>query len=450
MAQLAVAAAAELSLRLVSASASHLRLVSRSSAYLRVLSHTVTVLSPLLPVCCATYSGFAGTFFFCSVPCCMVPVGMALLTAVLLPDFGLPADQLAPALMPPARAAAIGVPLTCVAMAVGPLGVPAAASTALHATVVLCALRIAFSTVRICLLMPSLLMSHGDLARRAGTRRDRRLADAAEGETCAMTMGGVRVGVTKLRLERRVAAVTILHPERRDKWVVSLPGNGEFLSLGIDAKLSLAASLGCSVIACDYRDMGTSPGLLLAASDMVADAAACVHYCEAQCTAAGADAASSILLLGQSMGGGVAVELAATRFPHLPCVNERSFASLSLVSAATIGLGRSAVGRALVRLALSLAFSHRPWLPPLETAEHWQRLPAGRKLLIYHPQDPVIMSAGLVYELERRGQLHDDGGTRVVRLSGRPRDSHNEDPAAFSPTEWAEAVRWMRAKLELL
>ena len=60
---------------------------------------------------------------------------------------------------------------------------------------------------------------------------------------------------------------------------------------------------------------------------------------------AGAEPASSILLLGQSMGGGVAAELAATHFPHLACVNMRSFSSLAHVSASTIGLASSTAGR---------------------------------------------------------------------------------------------------------
>ena len=101
---------------------------------------------------------------------------------------------------------------------------------------------------------------------------------------------------------------------------------------------------------CDYREVGRSTGLLLAASDMVDDAVACVHYCEAQLN--GNDAADSILLLGQSMGGGVAVELAALRFPRLTCVNQRSFSSLSMVSANMLGVAQSAAACGAVRLAL--------------------------------------------------------------------------------------------------
>ena len=40
---------------------------------------------------------------------------------------------------------------------------------------------------------------------------------------------------------------------------------------GFGARLQLAHQLGCSVIALDYRDVGGSGGLLLAAEDMVDD-----------------------------------------------------------------------------------------------------------------------------------------------------------------------------------
>ena len=145
----------------------------------------------------------------------------------------------------------------------------------------------------------------------------------------------------------------------------------------------------------------------------------------------------------------VAAELAATRYPHLPCVNQRSFSSLAAAAASTIGLDGSAACVAVVRLVLSLAFSHAPWRPPLETHIHWARLPAGNKLLIFHPSDHVIgHNAALHTALEqRRGALD---GTVVVQLGGRPRDAHNEDPAQFSPHEWAQAIQWMRAALGLL
>ena len=150
--------------------------------------------------------------------------------------------------------------------------------------------------------------------------------------------------------------------------------------------------------------------------------------------------------MGQSMGGGVAAQLAGRHYPWLPCVNERSFASLSLVSACTVGLHRSALGRAAVRFVLRLAFSRVPWRAPLESAEHWRRLRGG-KMLVYHPNDRVIGHAAALHTvLEQRGHLD---GTEVIRLGGRPYDAHNEDPDVFAPVEWEAATAWMRRALHL-
>ena len=434
--------AVEVHLRAFASALSRLRMF-RTPLYLRLYSYTV-MLSVLLPTCCASYTGFAATFVFISIPCCAVPVGMGLLTSMLLPNFGLPANLLAPSLMPPARAVACGCTFTGVALALGPLDAPANVSTALHAAALLVALRIAFNTIRICLLMPALILTDAALPG-ALPLPDRKLAAVGVGEPCSMQQGGTTFKVTKVRLERDVSAVTITHPRRSNKWVLSLHGNGEVLAYGIEAKLQLALELGCSVIACDFREIGTSPGLLLSGSDMVADAKVCVRYCEEQ-LGANDDPAASILILGQSMGGGVAAELAATHFPHLACVNLRSFSSLSIAAANTIGLGQYAAGRVAVRAALALAFSNLPWQPPLETAAHWKKLPAGRKLLIHHPDDRVIGPAGLIHTLEQSGALD---GTKVVKLGGRPRDAHNQSPAGFAPAEWATAVTWMKKTLKL-
>jgi len=254
-----------------------------------------------------------------------------------------------------------------------------------------------------------------------------------------------------------VSAATVTHPHAPGKWVVSLHGNGEYLEAGFGAKLQLAYELGCSVIACDYRGVGRSRGLLLSGSAMVSDAARCVAYCEGQ-LAAGTNPVNCILLLGQSMGGGVVSELAAYHYPHLPCVNQRSFAALTDVSCCVLGLYHRTAARWVVHYALAAAFNSWPWcipfLPcggPLSAADDWSRLPSDNKMILYHADDHVIGAAGLCYELERRSKVQSTGlaGTKVVRLRGHPRDAHNEDPARFSPQEWAEAVVWMQRKLEL-
>lgn len=438
---LAAVLAAEVSLRVCTwlvSSAADRRLLP--VGHMRILAYAVLVTSPLLPTCCSSWEGFFATLFFCSLPCCAVPIGLSLIFAAQLPQFGLRPDVLLPYAR---RAVALAVPSVATALLLGPSDMDAAASTGVHAAALLLVMRLVWATVRSAAIMPSLLIS------RAGpmTQRDRRLAQLAAGESCFMQRGATRYKVSRLALGRggRVDAFAVEHPERPDKWVLTLHGNGEHLLGGSDRKLHLAAQLGCSVIACDYREVGRSAGLLLTADDAMECAAECVRWCETRLR--GNDAASSILILGQSMGGGVAAELAARRFPALPCVNERSFASLSLVSAWTVGLGGSALTRAAVRLVLTLAFSRAPWRAPLATAANWRRLPPGRKMLVYHPADRVIGHASALHTvLALAGQLD---GTHVVRLSGEPDDAHNEDPADFSPQEWAEAVAWMRNALEL-
>ena len=111
------------------------------------------------------------------------------------------------------------------------------------------------------------------------------------------------------------------------------------------------------------------------------------------------------------------------------------------------------MARMAVRIALGLAFSRVPWRPPLETIAHWKQLPDGKKLLIYHENDQVIGHAAALHTALRGGSSENEpprlDGTTVVRLSGRPRDAHNEPPGSFSPKEWAEAVAWMRGQLGL-
>lgn len=417
------------------------------TSYTRILAYTALVLAPLLPTCCTSYAGFAATLLFCSVPCCAAPIGLSACASAVLVENKLPADLLLP---PPGTMAALALPSTLAALFLGPSDWGAEVAAVAHSVAVLLVARIVWTAVRMGLLMPSLLSSHGPpmTQRPRMTQRDQRLEELRAGQgAVAMQVRGVRFRVSRHALGRGgVDAVAVEHPAQPAKWVVLLHGNGEFLRAGIDLKAELAAKLGCSVIAVDYRGVGRSAGLLLSADDAVDDAAEAVRYCEARVAEAGGDPTTSILLMGQSMGGGVAAQLAGRHYPWLPCVNERSFASLSLVSACTVGLHRSALGRAAVRFVLRLAFSRVPWRAPLESAEHWRRLRGG-KMLVYHPNDRVIGHAAALHTvLEQRGHLD---GTEVIRLGGRPYDAHNEDPDVFAPVEWEAATAWMRRALHL-
>ena len=141
---------------------------------------------------------------------------MTLLTSQLLPGFGLPDDLLAPSLMPPHRAAAFVLPTTLIAIFLGPLDVPVGISTSIHAAVMLLALRVVWTVVRICLLMPSLLVSHTVEPQSAF---DRRVAELSAGESCAVQHRNLRYTVTRLQLGRGVDTLAISHPLRSDKWV---------------------------------------------------------------------------------------------------------------------------------------------------------------------------------------------------------------------------------------
>merc|ERR1711871_231257 len=131
------------------------------------------------------------------------------------------------------------------------------------------------------------------------------------------------------------------------------------------------------------------------------------------------------------MGGGVAAELAAHHFPMCAVVNERSFSCLGDVAFAFVGrllgVGRRPMLRRVTTTVLALAFSHRPWALPLDTATNWRSLPAGRKLLVYHADDHVIgHEAALHTVLEAAGEGPGGlDGTDVIELGGEPDDPHN-------------------------
>ena len=427
----------ESGLRLATRLAEYVRNYS-SITHARALANGLALTAPLLSCCCSSWWEYVCTWATCSVPC-----GALVFAVAHVPAVGWP-FQLQPITV--RRASVLYGSSMAMAMAIGPCNASAHLSARLHALVFLLAVRLIFTLIRSGMLMPALLISR---ISSPIMPNDRRLAALAPGESCRMLFGRQSLTVTRLLLQG-LEAVVVTHPVAPRKFIVVFHGNGEFIDCGIDQKLALAARVGCSVMAYNYRDVGGSSGLLLSASEMVADGVKCVQYCEGQL--AGADPTRCILLLGQSMGGGVATELAARFYPLLPCVNERSFSSLADAACVVLGLaqakGRAArLLRSAVTLALGLGFNMpRPWQPPLCSADHWSAMRAGRKLLLFHHTDQVIGSAGLVYELQARGALE---GTDVIELRGHTSDPHNDDPARFSPTEWDAAVSWMRGQLQL-
>ena len=157
-----------------------------STGYLRILACTVLVVAPLLPSCCASYAGFAATLFFCSVPCCVAPIGLSAYAPAVLVGEGLPADLLLPL---PGTTVALALPSMAAALLLGPLDVRPKAAAAAHSVAFLLVARIVWSVVRMGLLMPSLLTSRGPPV----TPCDRRLQELRDGQRAIeMRARGVR------------------------------------------------------------------------------------------------------------------------------------------------------------------------------------------------------------------------------------------------------------------
>ena len=239
--------------------------VRTTTHYLPFMTHAVMLGAPLLAVCSATWWGFACTFVFMSMPCCSAPVGLGFLSSQLLPQFGLPADLLARALTRPVW---LALPSTLLALYLGPAAEAAThqppppqqqrIETAAFAAILLLTARIVWTWLRLCLLMPGVLMSSCRAASGPVTPLDRRLSELLPGGSCTVLgQSSHRFTVRRLRLRRGVEALAFIHPSKPHKWVVSLHGNGEMLRHYADAKLHLATDLGCSVIACDYREVMT-------------------------------------------------------------------------------------------------------------------------------------------------------------------------------------------------
>ena len=199
-----------------------------STTHVRMLAFGVACSAPLLGCCCSTYTGLILTGITVSTPCGALVVGVSLVGKLGWP----------PTLHPISPATAITVLLSAASSAVvlGPLNASAHTSYACHTAVLLLALRLVWTIVRVGLLMPALIISK---VTRSGVTIDRTLAAMAPGEACAMALSGTQFQVTRLRLGH-IDAAAIEHPRASGKWIVTFGGNGEFLECGFGSKLQLA------------------------------------------------------------------------------------------------------------------------------------------------------------------------------------------------------------------
>jgi hypothetical protein len=157
---------------------------------------------------------------------------------------------------------------------------------------------------------------------------------------------------------------------------------------------------GFGVLAFNYRGVSTSSGSS-SRHGLILDAITALNFLTAPSNLGGEGLPPhAVALLGHSLGGGVAPE-AASFFPGVTVISDRSFSRLSDAACAMMARLSPRVHAPLRFLMARLAC----W--ELDAARYWRSLPPEcAKLLVYAPGDQVIKTeAQLVVGLAGRGYL---------------------------------------------
>jgi len=134
-------------------------------------------------------------------------------------------------------------------------------------------------------------------------------------------------------------------------WIIWLNANGVCFEEILQFLAEYGATVGCHVLAFNYRGVGLSTGKPLSGLDLVKDGEAAVRFLRKRGVAP-----EKILLHGHSGGSGTEAcgseNEAVSNLPSGPIINDRSFASLPAVISA---LARGVMGAIVGGLALPLA-----------------------------------------------------------------------------------------------
>ncbi len=137
----------------------------------------------------------------------------------------------------------------------------------------------------------------------------------------------------------------------------------------------------------DYRGCGESKGKAQSAKDLIQDADTVYQFVQNKLHVP----PHKIHLYGWSLGGGISAELKALHPEHTgKYVNERSFKSLSKLCKTLTPSTK------FNRLAVNLLKFFGWNIKANRRIDSW----AGEKKIVYHPQDPVIKTAGLAQYLQ--------------------------------------------------
>lgn len=209
----------------------------------------------------------------------------------------------------------------------------------------------------------------------------------------------------------------------RRKFLIYLGGNGEMYEMTYLSLVVLADRLGVTVVMANPMGVGRSAGVTRSGEDLVLAARSTAEWILNGGNAAGSGATPvsrrDVVVLGHSIGGGVASRLVAQHYPEFGLVLDRTFSSLS---DAAISLSPVSKNPTFVRFVLSLsAFGD------LNNTKHFEEISHNRRLITYHREDQIIKfqesSVARLPQFQKGGSLAD----YVVELRSHKftKDPHN-------------------------
>lgn len=207
-------------------------------------------------------------------------------------------------------------------------------------------------------------------------------------------------------------------PALQKQWVLYCGGNGEVFEASFPPALDVARQLNANLLVFNPRGVGRSTGSVYSAADLALDARTVVRAVikEHNLSPDG----RNFLLIGHSIGGGVAAELVAKELPEASVVFDRTFSTLTDACVALSPIKHEG----LVRAAVPYIFGD------FDVAGAYAKVAHSRKLVIFHREDHIIHYKGV--SLGRLGASTFGGDAHLLELAGQTGDNHNSGFDKFS------------------
>jgi pimeloyl-ACP methyl ester carboxylesterase len=195
--------------------------------------------------------------------------------------------------------------------------------------------------------------------------------------------------------------------------ILYLGGNGELWENSIGGVAALARRVGADAVAANYRGVGTSGGVSRAAGDLVHDASDVISYL---LRADSKLQQRDIVIFGHSIGGGVAAQIVAHRYPECGLVLDRTFSALGDTAHGMMPF----IPLWLTWPVMSAVFGQ------MDSSVAFPLIRHDRKVVTYHRADRIIS-----FTHAALGRLPDYQTGRFKRytleLGGHSADAHNCD-----------------------